>query len=674
MRLIATITGHRAGGVGGGGGGGVTAVLTTIVLTGPTTAVVSHAAATSYTATGYDQTGAVFPFTPTFNSSVSSIATIGSNGSAQGIAAGSTSITAVGINSLGTTITSNAITLAVTAQVVTTVQLSGGTTSVIATHTTTAFTAQAFDQLATAMSGQTYAFASSNTGAVTMNSGTGVATGVSAGNTSISATSAGVTSNLITLQVVAQAANSVSVSPSSFSVAVGSTQTLTATVMDQGTPANVITGASASWTSGTPSIASVGSGTGVVTGVAAGGAIITATFGGKSGTSAATVTAGATSSISAAPSSITGGPGSIRQLVITTNTGTDVTSQCTFTSNAPSTAYADYKPVLTSVTPSSLIQGATNQTVTVSGSGFTSAALGQAVVFSSLTGITVNSTTFTNSTTITLNLTIAGGATVGARTIQVTDSGHGNSGTVAFSISSASTPTNPVTSGLILNLKADAGTSTTTNGASVASWTDQSGTGTIYSQSTAGNQPTYVSVAQNGLPGMQFDGINDVLSAPGVVAALNIPNIVYFTVATRASGTGDTILFSNNDAANSAGVGLGSASGLTMYVGTGSTVASVTDAGTLGTAAHQVTWILNQAAANKQQIRKDGASVATATNAYSGTSTNAPTIGALNVPAGNNGPWTIHEILAYNPVTNPNILTTDQPTVEAYLQSKWGTP
>lgn len=673
MRLIATITGHRGGGV-GGGGGGVTAVLTTIVLTGPTTAVVSHATATSYTATGYDQTGAVFPLTPTFNSSVSSIATIGSDGIAQGVAAGSTSITAVGVNSLGTTITSNAIVLTVVARAVTTVQLAGGATSVIATHTTTAFTAQAFDQLGTAMSGQTYTYASSNAGAATMNSGTGVATGVSAGNTSISAASAGVVSNLITLQVLAQTANSVSVSPSSFSVAVGSTQTLTATVMDQGTPANVITGASASWTSGTPSIASVGSGTGVVTGVAAGGATITATFGGKSGTSAATVTAGAVSSISAAPSSITGGPGSTRQLVITTNTGTDVTSQCTFTSNAPATAYADYKPVLTSVTPSSLIQGATNQTVTVTGSGFTSTALGQAVVFSSSAGITVNSTTFTDAKTITLILTISGAAATGARTIQVTDAGHGNSNTIAFSISSASRPTNPITAGLVLSLRADAGTSTTTNGAMVQSWTDQSGAGVIFSQPTASLRPTFAANIQNGLPGILFDGSNDILVAAATLASLNIPNLVVFTVATRLSGSGDAVLFANYDVANNAGCAMGASAGLNLYYGTGAAATFLTDGVSPGTSVHQVTWILNQAAANKQEIRKDGTSVATAADAYGTPSSPIPSIGALASPAAYYGNWYVHEMNFYDPAVNPAILTTDRPTEEAYLKSTWGTP
>ena len=54
-------------------------------------------------------------------------------------------------------------------------------------------------------------------------------------------------------------------------------------------------------------------------------------------------------------------------------------------------------------------------------------------------------------------------------------------------------------------LRADAGTSTTTNGAAVSTWTDQSTNANNASQGTANRQPTYVSSFSNGMPALLFD-------------------------------------------------------------------------------------------------------------------------------------------------------------------------
>lgn len=67
-------------------------------------------------------------------------------------------------------------------------------------------------------------------------------------------------------------------------------------------------------------------------------------------------------------------------------------------------------------------------------------------------------------------------------------------------------------------LKADAGTSTTTNGTAVSTWTDQSGNGNTASQASAALQPLYKTNVINGMPAIQFDntsGANaDVLVIP----------------------------------------------------------------------------------------------------------------------------------------------------------------
>lgn len=84
----------------------------------------------------------------------------------------------------------------------------------------------------------------------------------------------------------------VTVSPSSFSVTVSATQTLTATVKDQ--YGNVLTGQTVTWTSSDVTKATVNSSTGVVTGVASGSVTITATCQTATGTSTGAVNASAT--------------------------------------------------------------------------------------------------------------------------------------------------------------------------------------------------------------------------------------------------------------------------------------------------------------------------------------------------------------------------------------------
>jgi hypothetical protein len=121
------------------------------------------------------------------------------------------------------------------------------------------------------------------------------------------------------------------------------------------------------------------------------------------------------------------GPGTIT--VTNPDTGA-ATSGAIFTVNV--------HPTVTVVSPTSRDQGAANQILTVTGTGFVTGAV---PTFSN-PGITVNSTTFTSSTTLSVTISIASGAATGPGTITVTnpDAGYGTSGAI-FTVNAAPTVT-----------------------------------------------------------------------------------------------------------------------------------------------------------------------------------------------------------------------------------------
>ena len=73
-----------------------------------------------------------------------------------------------------------------------------------------------------------------------------------------------------------------------------------------------------------------------------------------------------------------------------------------------------------------------------------------------------------------------------------------------------------VNSNLFLWLKANAGTSTTTNGQPVSSWADQSGNGNNATQGNAAVQPIYQTNVINGQPTLSFNGTGQRLATANV--------------------------------------------------------------------------------------------------------------------------------------------------------------
>jgi len=150
------------------------------------------------------------------------------------------------------------------------------------------------DQNGTLFVGATTTFTSGTPAVATVDSTTGLVTGVTAGTSVITATSVSGTTSVsstttitVTTVAVTPVLTSVTVTPATSSIAVAGTTTLTASPKDQNGAAFV--GATTTFSSSAPTIATVNSTTGVVTGVAAGTATITATS--ISGTKTVTGTA-----------------------------------------------------------------------------------------------------------------------------------------------------------------------------------------------------------------------------------------------------------------------------------------------------------------------------------------------------------------------------------------------
>ncbi|HEY5176453.1 MAG TPA: Ig-like domain-containing protein [Terriglobales bacterium] len=137
-------------------------------------------------------------------------------------------------------------------------------------------------------------WSSTSPGVATINS-TGLATGVSAGSTTIQATS-GANNGSTGLTVTAGASLvSIAVTPVNPSIAVGAPQQFTATgTYSDGTHQDLTS--SATWTSTSPGVATINS-TGLATGVSAGSTTIQAALGSINGSTTLTVTAGQVSGL-----------------------------------------------------------------------------------------------------------------------------------------------------------------------------------------------------------------------------------------------------------------------------------------------------------------------------------------------------------------------------------------
>lgn len=170
------------------------------------------------------------------------------------------------------------------------------------------------------------AWTSSNPAVATV-SGAGLATGVAFGSSNITAAQNGITSNVFALTVTAVTGTlqSITVSAPKSSLAMGSSETLTATgTFSDGTTQNLTN--SASWVSSSPAVVSVGTGAVAVAG-GVGQSVISATQAGITGT----VTISATATISGTVSPTGSGTTVTLNGAASATTTTDVNGNYSFT-------------------------------------------------------------------------------------------------------------------------------------------------------------------------------------------------------------------------------------------------------------------------------------------------------------------------------------------------------
>jgi uncharacterized protein YjdB len=281
----------------------VTTVAVSSVTVSPATAAIWIGGAQQFTATAMDSAGN--PLTGrliTWSSTNPAVATVSIGGLARGVSAGSATISAT---SEGQTATA---TVTVSPVPVAAVTISPSSATIII-GSSAQLTAITQDSAGNPLAGRVVTWTSSNTAVATV-SGSGLVSAVGIGSATVTATSESKSSTAaITVTNVPVA--SVTVSPTSSSIAVGGTQQLSAVTKDAA--GNTLTGRVVTWASSNTAVATV-NGSGLVTGRAAGTATITATSEGKSGTAAITVTVVPVASVTVSPASATIAVGGTQQL------------------------------------------------------------------------------------------------------------------------------------------------------------------------------------------------------------------------------------------------------------------------------------------------------------------------------------------------------------------------
>ena len=247
-------------------------------------------------------------------------------------------------------------------------------------------------------------------------------------------------------------------------------------------------------------------------------------------------------------------------------------------------------------------------------------------------------------------------------------------------VSSSGPPlTPPVTSGLVLQLDANQGMSTTTDGVGISSWTDAIG-GVSFTQAVSGSRPVYKTAIHNGLPIVRVASGQYLGSTTAITALSSLAektSIFIWLQGNTISNFGyafsciDTTLFKGF------AVGVSGSSHADEYAGFWSVTGGIQAvAGGSGlTAWHEITFILDSTASRgfNAGIYMDGGTVlnTSGNSGYVDNTAYQSCVGAAgDIPTTNLFVGDIGEILVYN----RTVTTGEQSSIEAYGRSKWGTP
>ncbi len=278
----------------------------------------------------------------TWTSSNPAVAIVSAEGTVTGVSAGAATITATSEGRSGQAA------VAITLTPVQTITVSPALDT-LGIGTERQHIAVLRDESGAVLTGRAIAWNSSNV-AVAAVSSAGVVTALSAGTTTITASSEG-RSGTATVVVLARLPSAVIVTPGSTTLVVGATQMLTAQVTDaQG---NLITDRPVVFSSDAPAVATVSS-SGVVTALAPGTAHITATSEGQSGSATISVIPVPVASVTVTPSPVNLTPGATQQLtaVARSASGTVLTGRIvSWTSGAPGVANVSASGLVTALAP-----------------------------------------------------------------------------------------------------------------------------------------------------------------------------------------------------------------------------------------------------------------------------------------------------------------------------------
>lgn len=349
----------------------VTAATITSISITPTAPSTPKGRPVTFSATGTysDGTTGNVSGSVTWISSNTAIASLNGSGIASSLGQGTTTVTAVANG-----VTSNAVTLTVTAPLLTAIAINPINTTVAAGLTTNFTATGTYTDGSTANITDQVSWASANTGIATIVSTSGAATGVAVGNTTVTASLSGITSTTAALTVNTAVLTGISITPTAPSTPKGLPVTFTATgTYSNGTTGNV--SGSVVWASSDTAVATLNA-SGVASSLGQGSTTVTAALSGiVSSNATLTVTAPALTAIAITPTTSS----------VSTGSTTSFTATGTYTD--ASTA---------NITSSVAWTSANSAFATISAAGVaTGVAVGSTTVSASSGGITSNSASLT---------------------------------------------------------------------------------------------------------------------------------------------------------------------------------------------------------------------------------------------------------------------------------------